>query len=125
MWVGFAYGAGAVIAYVQGIVLELFGIQLAVLLAAALGAFGARAFLPESAFWRALVTATAWTLAGGWLAELARWVLARYVEEVPPAAMPAIALVLACTGQRIAPIIWAKSGELLEAWFEKLRGRNG
>ncbi len=121
-----ASGAGGVIATVQGVALELFGIPLAVLLAAAVGAFGARVFLAETTFGRALVTGSGWMLAGGWLAELAGALAHRYLENgLPNAAMPAVALVLACLGQRLAPVVWDSSGVLVKSWLDKLGPKPG
>lgn len=124
--VAVASGAGGVIATVQNVALELLGIPLAELMAAAVGAFGARVFLPETTFQRALATATGWTLAGGWLSELAGVLAHRYLENgLPAAAMPAVAMLLACLGQRFAPIVWTNGGEAFKRWIDRLGARPG
>jgi hypothetical protein len=119
-----ASGSGAVLATVKGWVLELFGVPLPVFLAAAAGAFGARVFLPEAPFWRALALSTFWTLAAGWLAELVRWGLARWLAgeaEMPTGALAGIALIVAAMGPRLAPVVMDKGTAAVGRWLDSIR----
>ena len=117
-----ASGSGAVLATVKGWVLELFGVPLPVLLASAAGAFGARVFLPEAPFWRALALSTFWTMAGGWLAELVRWGLARWLAgEMPTGALAGIALLVAAMGPRLAPVVMEKGTAAVGRWLDSIR----
>lgn len=112
-------GAGSLLATAKAWALELLGVPLPTLLAAAAGAFGARMLMPEAKFWQALAATIFWTLAGGWCAELGRWGLGRWLEADPPtAALSGIALIIAALGQRVAPIVWDNGGKALARWFD-------
>lgn len=115
-------GSGAVLATLQGWVLELFGVPLPVLLASAAGAFGARVFLPEAPFWRALALSTFWTFAAAWLAELVRWGLARSLNgEMPTGALAGVALLVAAMGPRLAPVVMDKGTAAVGRWLDSIR----
>jgi hypothetical protein len=119
-------GSGAVLATVKGWLLELFGVPLPVFLAAAAGAFGARVFLPEAPFWRALGLTTFWTFAGSWLAELVRWGLASWLSgEMPAGALAGIALLVSAMGPRLAPVVMEKGEAAVGRVLDSIRKGGG
>lgn len=85
------------------IALELFGVPLPVVLAAATGAFGALSFVSATSYPRTLGMGTLWTFAGTYGAQLALWLVGWWAKaEVPAVALPGVAILLAACGPLIA-----------------------
>lgn len=121
-----ASAAGTWISLAADVALQLFGVQLPVLLAALTGALIARVFLPPAPFWRAVATSTLWTLAGAFLAQLGLWIASTWLGAEPPqGALAGIAMVCAGLGQRVAPIVWEKGGDALGRKFDGLWRKGG
>lgn len=119
-----ASAAGAWLSIVKAWVLELFGVPLPVVLAAATGAFGARSFLPSGGLWRAFSGSLAWTFIGAFGADGIRAVSASFGVELPPAGAPFAALALAGLGQLLLTkglIEKARAavGKRVETWGNK------
>ena len=69
---GICSAAGAVATSLGEVALQILGVPLPVIMAAAAGAFIARSFAERASFGRALATVAAWTVAGCALAPLAQ-----------------------------------------------------
>lgn len=125
---GAASGIGAGFAIVKEIALEIFGVPLPVVLAAATGALWARATQPQQTFLRALWATVAWTATGAFLAALARYLLGAglgtvgVTAEIPGAALAGLALLITWLGPKLAPVIAQGAEEILRARLRKLRG---
>lgn len=93
-------GACAALGLVKQWVLELFGVPLPVLLAAAAGAYGARTFIAAGGLWPALIGGTSWTLIGTFGAEGIRAVIESSMGwHLGAGTAPFMALVLSGLGQ--------------------------
>lgn len=115
-----ASGAGTLLATAKTWALELLGVPLPVVLAAATGAFGARFFLAEGPFWRGLASSAFWTLAGSFGVQLVLWVASQWITAQPPAGVLAGgSLIIAGLGQIAGPQL----PELVRAAVENLRRR--
>ena len=116
-------GAGAALAGVKGWVLELLGVPLPVVLAAATGAFGARYFMHEAPFWRGLGASLVWTLVGSFATQAVGWAASIWISAAMPAGALALpALVVAGAGQWVAPLLPELAREAVEALRKRLRG---
>lgn len=101
--------ATAWLSLARGVVLDLLGVPLAVVLAAATGAYGARSFTRSEGIARTLWGGALWTAAGVFGARLALWLAGRYVPgEAPEGALAGAALVLSALGQLLAPVVAQK-----------------
>lgn len=108
------------------VAMQIFGVPLPVLLASLTGALGARVFLPQQPFWRALFVSVFWTFAGAFGAQLVLWLASAWLEKPPPPGVLAgVALLAAALGQRVAPILWNKGGEALERRLDGLFRKEG
>lgn len=120
---GAAAGIAAVLGAVKGIALELFGVPLPVILAAATAAFAARSFLPPTSYPRALVAGMVWTLVAVFLSNLAIAVAGIWLDkELPAAALAGVALLIAGLGQLLWPVLREKLPPLLARYLDGLGG---
>lgn len=115
---------GVWLAIAADLALQLFGVPLQVVLAAAMGAFGARSFLPPIGFWPALGSSSLWTAAGAICAQLLLALANAFVsKEIPIAALAGVALVGAAGGQLFVPVIIPVIRDRLpgavNAWFDR------
>lgn len=116
-----ASAVGSWLTFAADVALQLFGVPLPVVLAALTGAFGARVFLPQAAFWRGLGMTAFWTCAGSFGAQLALWLAGMWLGGTPPPGVLAgLALFTAALGQRVGPIVWDRGGAALERKFDQL-----
>lgn len=104
---GIATFFAALAAMIKGVVFELLGVPLPVVLAAATAAFFAGSFRPSTTYRKALTQGCAWTLIGVFLSSLVLAVVAKYFDtEMPAAALAGTALILAGAGQLLCPLLW-------------------
>lgn len=114
-----ASASGTLLTTLADAALQLFGVPLPVVLASLTGALGARVFLPQGPFWRAVAAATFWTITGSMGAQSVLWLAGWALSTSPPAGAAAFAaLLLAALGQRVAPILWESGGERLKRFLE-------
>lgn len=116
-----ASGAGSVWALANDAAGALFGVPIAVVLAAAAGAFFARTFTPPSSFWAALRGGIGWTLAGAYTLPLVM-----HLSGFPPGIAASTAFVSSCLLQLLAPVIVPmivrRSPEWVRAWLDRWTG---
>ncbi len=94
-----ASGGVAWWATAKEIALELFGVPLPVVLAAATGAFGALSFVSATSYMRTLGTGALWTVIGTYGAQLALSLVSAYSgAQIPPAALAGAAILVAAGG---------------------------
>lgn len=95
-----ASGAAVLISTAQEVASAVFGVPLPVVLAAAIGAFGAQSLMPKTSYMGALVVCIFWTLIGTACAQLALWIVTFWIsKEMPPGAMTGAALLVAGGGR--------------------------
>lgn len=101
-----AGGLGAYFSGAQEVVLQVFGVPLPVVLAAATGAFGARSFLEPVGFWRALSASLMWTAVGAFCTALGLWLFGLWIgREVPTTATAGVALFIAAGLELLVPVV--------------------
>lgn len=101
-------------------VFAVFGVPMPVVLAAALGGYGARTFLASGGLWRTLVVGGGWTAVGAFAAALAGWKL-----EIPAdKGLAFVALVIAAGAQVAWPIVIKEAPVTARAFIEKWLGGN-
>lgn len=111
----------AFVAAAKGVALELFGVPLPVVLAAATGAFAARTFLQPTTYVRALGAGFVWTLIGVFGSSLVLSLLAGWTgKEIPAPALAGAALALALGGQLFWPVIVSRAPSALERLIERI-----
>lgn len=118
-----ATGIAAALSALKGAALELLGVPLPVVLAAATAAFAARSFLPPTTYLRAFASGIVWTLVGVYLSNLA---LTIALDKEPKSAMLAgVALLIAGLGPLCWPVIQAKLPAAIGRRIDSLGGSNG
>jgi hypothetical protein len=119
-------GSLTLLATVKGMALELLGVPLPVVLAAATAAFAARSYLPSTTYPKALCGGLVWTLIGVFLSSLVMAIIAAWTEKEPAAAaLAGIALLIAGLGQLLWPVVREKCPEVLGRYMDKLGSKNG
>lgn len=120
---GAAAGIAAILGAVKGIALDLFGVPLPVILAAATAAFAARSFLPPTSYPKALVAGMVWTLVAVFLSNLAIALAGLWLDkELPAAALAGVALLIAGLGQLLWPVLREKLPMLLAHQLDRFGG---
>lgn len=118
-----ATGVAAAWAAAKGVALELFGVPLPVVLAAATAAFAARSFLPPTTYTRALIGGMIWTLLASFLANFASALAGVWLEKgLSAGALAGVALLIAGLGQFIAPVIIQKLPTAIGRRIDQLGG---
>lgn len=104
------------------IALELFGVPLQVVLAAAAGAFLARSFMAnETGYLRAVAGGALWTIVGTVLAQLLLALIAAWLDkEIPTGALSGVALIVSAGGQFVVPVMAREGPEALRRWLQNL-----
>jgi hypothetical protein len=112
---------GVFVAILSEASVQLLGVGLPVVIAAAGGALIARSYLPPVGFFRALWYTGLWTIAGCVLAPVAQIVGAKIGTEIPGPALAGIALIVAGA----APFVWPVLIETLPGIAKRWLGRYG
>jgi hypothetical protein len=119
-------GTFAVLATIKGVALELLGVPLPVVLAAATAAFAARSFLPPTTYPKALCGGIVWTLIGVFLSSLVLSIVAAWTGQEPAsAALAGVALLIAGLGPLLWPVVKEKCPQVAGRWMDRLGGKNG
>lgn len=118
-------GTFTVLTVLKAAVLELLGVPLPVVLAAATAAFAARSFLPPTTYVRALSEGLAWTLIGVFLSNLGLAVISVWTgKESSSTILAGVALLIAGLGQICLPVIAAKLPTAIGRRIDQLGGKN-
>jgi len=121
-----ASGAAAWWTAAKDVVVELFGVPIQVVLAAATAAFLARSFLPSVGYLQALSAGLAWTAVGTYGAQLGLALIGAWAGvQIPTGAMAGAAMVVAGAGQFVAPVLVEHGIPALRRWLQNLGGPNG
>lgn len=109
------------------IALELFGVPLQVLFAAAVGALLARTFTTQdesAGYFRALVGSIAWALSGTILAQLMLTLLSAWLgKDASVGVLSGVAFLISGTGQFFAPVVVKEGPEALRRWLRNLANK--
>lgn len=115
-------GVGAILTALSDIAIQVFGVPLPVLLAAAAGAFLARSYLPSVGTVRALGGSTVWTVVGCALAPIIPAIAGKFGLEVPTGALAGSALVVSAGAPLLWPVVVDNLPRLAKRWFDRLSG---
>lgn len=116
-----ATGTAAALVAAKGMAMELLGVPLPVVLAAATAAFAARSFMPTTTYSKALCGGLVWTLIGVFLSSLILSGVALWTGKEPAAAsLAGVALLVAGLGQLVFPVIKEKCPQVLGRYLDKL-----
>lgn len=122
----FVSSAGAVASSFGDLSLQLLGVPLPVLLAAAAGAWIARAYTPAGNFFAAAVATFGWTIAGCVLAPLAAWAIGYWSgKQMPNNVQAGLALVVSVALPLVLPVIREKLPAIVSAALERLQKMAG
>jgi hypothetical protein len=121
--IGGASAVGAGYAAAKDVALELFGLPLSVVLAAAAGAFLVRSYLKPVGFLRGLWGSSCWTVIACFVTPLAHQGLASGMGwSLSNAALAGVALLVAALGQVVAPVVITELPCWIKRWMRKLTG---
>jgi hypothetical protein len=100
-------GSASWLGFMKDIALELLGVPLPVVLAAATAAFFAGSFRPATGFGRAFTAGICWTLLAVFMTNLIAAAIAYYAgAPVAAGALAGIAVLAAGAGQLLCPLLW-------------------
>lgn len=116
-----ASGAGAAIASVGDVTMQLLGVPVPVLMGAVAGGFIGRAMSTPAPIWRALAMTFAWIVFGCVLAPLGSAAAAKFGVELAGGALAGIAGAIAALG----PLLWPIVVEVLPGYVRAKFGGQG